>query len=491
MTQPDSWLKRIAPWVVLAISLIVVGVVVVYIVGSWLIIDALSEGPFEVGVRTWHDDNRNGVWDESEPAIAFVNVTLDDVTNGESLARGVTDENGVLVFGGLLQPKRSDVYEAYAEAPPGYAVVGPERVRVNFGTAEKTPIDLGLSLLPGQPTPTPRPAVALDCQVIYEAGSENDYASVMAIQTGPEGSVFLTLSNPSGLRRYAADGTFLESLPAVPLLPSAYSAVFPRILVGPDGRIWGWSSHVADGLAVFDGEAWRTIAPYHHPHAGEYRVYNMAIAADGAVWLGTDLGALRLDEATGEWTRHASSRSIRAVMPTPEGTIWLLQCTGLSQQCVPVLIRLTPGGLRLYEERRVATLEKAPDNIWGAAYDGSGIWVIHGKGLARWAIAAATWTPYTPATTNNAFPPTTYISAYDLAPDGAFWLATPEQGFVEDRLQFRERRFAFIRARPQSGEWYFASNPLMDGQYIDSVAVAGDGSVWANLRYQYTVYRCE
>jgi len=488
MTPPDSILKRIAPWVVLAIGLIAVGVVVVYMVGSWLIIDALSEGPFEVGVRTWRDDNRNGIRDDSEPAIAFVNVTLDDVTNSDPLARGVTDENGVLVFGGLLQPKRSDVYEVYAEAPPGYAVAGPERVRVNFGTAEKTPIDLGLSLLPGQPTPTPRPAVALDCQVIYEASSENDYASVVAIQTEPEGSVFLSLSNPSGLRRYAADGTFLESLPAVSLVPSAYSAVFPRILVGPDGRIWGWSSQVADGLAVFDGEAWHAVAPYDHP--GDHQVYNAAIAADGAIWLGTDLGALRLDEATGQWTRHASYRPIVAVVPTPDGTVWLLECKGMSP-CVQTLIRLTPGGPWLYEESDVTTLERAFNNVHGASYDELAIWVVDDFGLDRWDIAAATWTHYTPATTDNAFPPATYISAYDMAPDGAFWLATPEQGFVEDRLQFRERRFAFIRARPQSGEWYFASNPLMDGQYIDSVAVAGDGSVWANLRYQYAVYRCE
>jgi len=488
MTQPDSTLKRIAAWVILASGLISVGVLVVYGLGSWLIIDSLSEGPFEVGVRTWRDDNRDGVWNEGEPAVAYVNVHLEDVTHDKPLARSTTDENGVLVFGGLLRPQGRDIYEVYAEAPPGYEVVGPKRVRVDFDEAEQTPVDLGLALLPGWPIPTPRPSVALDCQLIYDSNRENDYASVMAIEPGSEGSVVLNLRNPPGLRQYAADGTFLESLPAPPVVPTNYSLVFPRILVAPDGRIWAWGSDVADGLAVYDGTEWRTVAPYDHP--GQHRVYDLAIASDGAVWLGTDLGTLRLDGFTGEWTRHTAYRPIGAVMPTPEDTIWLLECARMAQ-CAQTLIRLTPGGPRLYEESEVATLERALNNVRGASYDGSGIWVVNDFGLDRWDIAAANWTHYTPETTNNGFPPMTYISAYDKAPDGTFWLAAPEQGFVHDRLEFRERRFAFVRARPQSGEWYFAGNPLIDGQDIDSVVVAGDGSVWVSLRYDYSVYRCE
>jgi ligand-binding sensor domain-containing protein len=355
---------------------------------------------------------------------------------------------------------------------------------VDFGEAERTPIDLGLALLPGWPTPTPRPNVALDCQLIYDTNQENSYVRVTAIQPGLEGSVVLALDEQAGLRRYAADGTFLESLPAAPNLPT------DRVLVGPDGRIWTWGCYVSDGLALFDGAQWRTVAPYDHPGDGEHRVYDAAIAADGALWLGTDLGALRLDEAAGQWTRHASYKPVGAVVPTPDGTIWLLKCDQMAQ-CTPTLLRLTPGGPRLYEESAVVSFERVLNNVDGASYDGSGIWVVNDFGLDRWDIATATWTPYTAETTNNAFPPTIYISQYALAPDGTLWLAAPRDGFVVNRLQFSERRFAFIRARPQSGEWQFAGNPLIDGQYIDSVVVAGDGSVWANLRYDYSVYRCE
>lgn len=117
--------------------------------------------------------------------------------------------------------------------------------------------------------------------------------------------------------------------------------------------------------------------------------------------------------------------------------------------------------------------------------------MVNDFGLDYWDIATAEWTPYTPETTNNALPPTSFISQYDLAPDGTFWLAVPQDGFVVDRLQFGEQQFAFIRALLQAGEWQFAGNPLIDGQTIDSVVVAGDGSVWANLRSDFTVYRCE
>ena len=297
----------------LVVVLILLGIIGLYMLAYSAISAALSRGPFEVGVRTWRDDNRDGIWDKGEPPLAYVNVHLEDVADGEPNIQWVTDESGDVVFGGLLWPERSDVYQVYAEAPPGYEVIGPERVRVDFDEIEQAPVALGLALLPGQPTPTPRPAVALVCQLIYENSSENDYASVKAIQPGREGSVVLTLDNPAGLRRYAADGTFLESLPAASILSTEYPFVFPRYVVIPDGRIWAWSSHVADGLAVFDGTEWRTVAPYDHP--GEHRVYDLAIAADGAIWLGTDLGALRLDEATGEWTRHATYQSISAVSP--------------------------------------------------------------------------------------------------------------------------------------------------------------------------------
>lgn len=460
----------------LAFALIIMGVVGLCWYILWAMENALgSLGPFEVGVRTWRDDNRDGVWDESEPPLAYVTVHLEDVADGEPKLQWVTDESGDVLFGGMLWPKRADIYEVYAEAPPGYEIIGPERVRVDFDEIDQAPVALGLALLPGQPTPTPRPSVALDCQLVYESSSENSYVGVMAIQPGRGGSLILALQEAAGLRRYAADGTFLESLPAAPIVPTGYLGVFPRVLSGPDGRIWAWGSHLGDGVAVFDGTAWRIVAPYVHDHPGEYEVHDLAVAPDGAVWLGTDLGALRLDEATGEWTRHAPLQSISAVAPAADGNVWLFQCNPPGR-CNQALTRLTPGGPQLYEESRVTRLGIHRGNVLGVAYDGSGVWVINDKGLARWDIAASMWTEYTPETTNYALPPDS-ITAYDQAPDGTLWLARYENGL--------------IRARPQSGEWHFAGNPLLDGQYIDSVAVAGDGSVWVNLRYGYVVYRCE
>ena len=128
--------------------LILLGVVGLYMWFYNGMIAVLSTGPFEVGVRTWRDDNRDGIWNEGEPPLAYVTVHLEDVADGEPNVQWVTDESGDVVFGGLLWPERADVYEVYAEAPPGYEVIGPERVRVDFDEIEQAPVALGLALLP-------------------------------------------------------------------------------------------------------------------------------------------------------------------------------------------------------------------------------------------------------------------------------------------------------------------------------------------------------
>lgn len=79
-------------------------------------------------------------------------------------------------------------------------------------------------------------------------------------------------------------------------------------------------------------------------------------------------------------------------------------------RCNQALTRLTPGGPQLYEESKVPPLGIHQGNVWGASYDGSGIWVVNDRGLARWDIAAALWTEYTPETTKYALPPD-YITA--------------------------------------------------------------------------------
>lgn len=470
MTQPHKGSARKARWLRLFLGLLALALIGLCGRFVWTYskdFSELSMGPREIAVQTWIDDNRNGIWDEDEPPLAYVEVNMVDAVGGTP-AWGITDEDGALVFGGLRWPEsREEMFEFYPVAPPGYELLGSERVRAHPAEIEETRISFGFALLPGRPMPTPRPAVVLDCQPIYESNRENNYVGVAAIQPGLEGSVVLTLDNEAGVRRYTSDGTFRDSLPAAPNVPT------DRVRVGTDGPIWAWGGQVPDGLAVFDGTDWQTVAPYDHP--GDYRVRDAAIAPDGAVWLGTELGALRRDAATGEWTRHASFQPISAVVPTPDGTVWLLKCDWLSQ-CEQKLIRLTPGGPRLYEESQVATLGEPLGNVLGAAYDGSGVWVVNSFGLARWDIAAANWTFYTPETTNYAFPPDA-ITAYDQAPDGTLWLAKAEDGL--------------IRARPQSGEWHFANSPLLDGQYLDGVVVAGDGSVWVSLESESSVYRCE
>jgi ligand-binding sensor domain-containing protein len=229
---------------------------------------------------------------------------------------------------------------------------------------------------------------------------------------------------------------------------------------------------LSDGLAHFEGREWQIIDPFKHP--GAHDVNSITVAPDGDIWLGTDIGAFQPDASTGEWSRFAAYRSICDVMPAVDGTVWLLACDWS-------LVRLTPGGPRLYEGGEVARIsdpELTHGNLLGAVLEDTGLWVIGDRGLAWWDSLTAEWTIYTPATTGNALPPY-YVWDFDQAADGALWLATQKEGL--------------IRARPKEGEWTLVNAPVLF-EYLDRVeqlVMGNDGSIWLATDPWDTVYRCE
>jgi hypothetical protein len=92
--------------------------------------------------------------------------------------------------------------------------------------------------------------------------------------------------------------------------------------VTPDGLLWGV---IEDGhLASFDGSSWGdeeswTVYPRAHGFALD-EVLTLALAPDGALWVGTSHGAARFD---GTWTAHATGHAVRAIAFGPEGEVWL------------------------------------------------------------------------------------------------------------------------------------------------------------------------
>jgi ligand-binding sensor domain-containing protein len=221
---------------------------------------------------------------------------------------------------------------------------------------------------------------------------------------------------------------------------------------------------MADGQAYLDGEEWVAITPYEHP--GDQKVYTLAVTAEGAVWLGTDVGALRRDPDTGAWSRFAADERITSVLPAADGTVWLL-----SNWETPW--RLTPGGPRLYEEREFLARHEIAHTFLGAHPAESGVWIATGLGVARFDAATETWVHYTAETTHNALEPDLNWE-YTPASDGGLWLTQGDELFY---------------ARPEEGLWLLVEVPvLVEGESIGNILATADGAVWLNNRQG--VFRC-
>jgi len=92
--------------------------------------------------------------------------------------------------------------------------------------------------------------------------------------------------------------------------------------VTPDGSLWGTVAERR--LASFDGESWgdeRSWTPYSSADGLPLdEVISMAVAPDGALWVGTASGAARFD---GAWEVYAAGDAVRAIAFGAQGEVWL------------------------------------------------------------------------------------------------------------------------------------------------------------------------
>jgi len=92
--------------------------------------------------------------------------------------------------------------------------------------------------------------------------------------------------------------------------------------VTPDGLLWGT---VPEGrLASFDGLSWGDEGSWTLYSSADGlaldEVLTMAVAPDGALWVGTTGGAARFD---GTWTAYPTGHVVRAIAFGPQGEVWL------------------------------------------------------------------------------------------------------------------------------------------------------------------------
>jgi ligand-binding sensor domain-containing protein len=218
----------------------------------------------------------------------------------------------------------------------------------------------------------------------------------------------------------------------------------------PDGSLWASGDYFI--LRSEDGgERWRTVAS---PEVGLAFPRRAAQDEEGRVWVATDQGiAVRDGEQWRQLIRpgEVSSYSLGRIYRAPDGRLWVLpQYGGRPTMVDPVSGEVTPppgwpGGM---------------SNVVSLAFEGGGTWAGLNDGLAR--VEDGTLERWD-ATDGL---PGSRINALLVTAD-TLWIGGSE-GLGKLDLQSGQ-----IAERVEA----------LDGQYVDALTLAPDGSVWAGAHW--------
>lgn len=330
------------------------------------------------------------------------------------------------------------------------------------------------------------------------------FADVAAMAEGPDGAVWL--STPAGVRvfhadgrqrflsladlvygqvkafAFASDGTVLMAVNALRtdtgigsavlrLTPdrrleralvieqmeqeSIIGSLFRDLAVGADGAIWVATESGA--IRLHPDGSYETIsaAPGSDPGLISPYVQRVVPGADGAIWFGTDRGIARL-LPDGAWQTLQDSdgpvdgsNPITSLARAPNGDLWVGAEQGLS--------RLDGG-----ETWQAFLSDALPSDITALETDAAGdLWVGTGQGLLRMTPDLPEWIqiPDSPDWPANA-----RVLALAATADGALWMGTAFQG---------------VFRRDAQGNWrQFSEADGLAGSTVYAIAPAPDGSLW-------------
>jgi len=163
----------------------------------------------------------------------------------------------------------------------------------------------------------------------------------------------------------------------------------------PDGFLWIATS---GGLSRFDGRDFANFTAADEPALTGNGIAALARRSAGGLWVGLDLGGVRVLEA-GKLRADPALRSLESLRPrrlveAPAGTLWIATATGLWRWRESRLERIAPAGvdpvvevLRLTEDPRGGLWVRNRDGIW--RIDEAGVRAIadvpgcHGVDLLR------------------------------------------------------------------------------------------------------------
>ncbi len=226
------------------------------------------------------------------------------------------------------------------------------------------------------------------------------------------------------------------------------------VAVAPDGALWIGSE--GGGASRFDGASWTTYSVADG--LASDTVQAIAVAPDGVVWLGTDRGASRFDGET--WTTYTTadglaSNSVGSIALALDGAVWF-GTVGAGWQ--------DPAGhgASRFDGETWTTYTTADglagDKVYAIAVAPTGaLWFGTDGGVSR--FDDETWATYSEGDGLAS----TYVHAVAVAPEGVLWFGTAGGGV----------------SRFDGRHWttYTAHNGLADNT-VEAIAVAPDGALW-------------
>ena len=206
------------------------------------------------------------------------------------------------------------------------------------------------------------------------------------------------------------------------------------------GTLWAGTEL---GLNFWDGRAgqWRS-RPLHGVPSTRHRA--LAIAPDGALWIGSDrAGVSRLEPGSGRIESYLdlagkSRARTRAVVVDDKGTVWVGAMEGLFRGT-------RAGNQYLFEEVRVFGGAVENDSFYSLQIDSHGrLWAAGRGGLAR--LDGSQWTRYTvrEGLLDN------FAAYLAVGSDQSIWVGY-RGGFGVTRMQFSGQRYDLKHYRAEKG----------------------------------------
>lgn len=118
----------------LVVAAMLLGILYVRSLTPQVMVQAHLEAPsiedcvYDTTVYTWMDENRNGVWEESETPLSGVKVTIDDENEADSLMvgdSGITDGQGRVQLSAFASGCPEMTSYVVVELPLGYEATTP------------------------------------------------------------------------------------------------------------------------------------------------------------------------------------------------------------------------------------------------------------------------------------------------------------------------------------------------------------------------------